>query len=211
MLQTLFNALSVEEKQAEDAEAPPHSGEAAARKLSYGTVFSVPDRRVQHDAYLGNHAALLEYARKLYEQRLSSSKAGLPHFSTSDVIRFFRTNPKEMPESFSAREFGVGSDDLQVCHVVSRALGGSDWPYNYVLCTRAINVHFSKYMTREWESFVGKDAVQKAQEFAKMVATSAMQGGRMHQLSPTTAGVYDVVRSTTNVSARTTSLLSVLL
>ena len=110
---------------------------------------------------------LVEFARRVY----GNKPGGMPRSAVSAWYKKNTTNA--LPPSMHGSRFGNADDDLQVCHIVPRALGGSDFIYNYVICTADVNRHFGRYFTTEWTKCVGRDAVQIACMFQRWTCKKA--------------------------------------
>ena len=120
----------------------------------------------QLDSYCGCMPDLVDYARHKYGQK----PGGMP---TSSVRRWFERNPERLPAHLHGRKFGNSRGDLNVCHVISKAKGGHDFVWNFGIYTREVNSHFDKYISKEWDAYVGPHAVSTAQNFARWVSLKA--------------------------------------
>ena len=138
------------------------------RKDVVGKVVPEPPKPLsrgdQLDSACAMNVELVSYARKTF-----GNKPG--GMSTKFVKKWYKEDmANRLPERFKGRVFGSGSDDLQVCHIISKAKGGHDFVYNYFIDTARVNRYFSKFMPREWDFYIGKDAYRSAETFAQWVA-----------------------------------------
>ena len=65
------------------------------------------------------------------------------------------------------RDEGLCLEDCEVDHIVPRALGGVDHPYNYALVRRDLNRQWSANWTADKRRELGPCAVQQALAFAQ--------------------------------------------
>lgn len=119
-----------------------------------------PLRADQLDAACGLNTSLVAYARRQY----GAVPGGMP---PSAVRRWYERYPSELPARFAGRKFGVNGDSLQVCHIIARAIGGVDWPFNFVIADAQTNRYFSDDTGRAWRDYVGKTAFTMAQTLAR--------------------------------------------
>jgi hypothetical protein len=124
-------------------------------------------RGMQLESYCGFNAALISYAK----QRYGNNPGGM---DPSRVHAWYYRNRKALPDQFRERNFGQKDDDLQLCHIVSKAFGGRDWPYNYFIAPASVNRHFTEYVSKEWMSYIGRDAAESAQTFARWATKKEM-------------------------------------
>ena len=123
-------------------------------------------RSQQLDSGCGNNPRLVKYARDKYGDK----RGGMP---TSAVISWYRKHPDQLPEHLQGRDFGTGPDDLQVCHIISKAKGGHDWVYNYGIYTKKVNDRYGKYLPKEWSRYIGLQVECMAESFARYTAKKA--------------------------------------
>ncbi len=119
-----------------------------------------PTRAEQLEAACGFNVDLVAYARKQY----GATPGGIP---TSAIRRWYERHPTELPARFSGRKFGMSGDSLQICHIISKANGGVDWPHNFVIADARTNRFFSDDIGRAWREYVGKTVWQHAQTLAR--------------------------------------------
>lgn len=117
----------------------------------------------QLESGCGNNAYLVKYARDNYGDK----RGGIP---TRQVIAWYRKHPDQLPAHYKGKDFGSEPDDLQVCHIISVAKGGSNWIYNYGIYPRRVNVHYGKYMPKEWSQYIGPQVESMADTFASWAA-----------------------------------------
>ena len=59
------------------------------------------------------------------------------------------------------------------CYAEPTVLKSDHWVANYFIDTVEVNRYFGKYLPKEWDSYVGKDAKQQAETFARWVSLRA--------------------------------------
>jgi hypothetical protein len=115
---------------------------------------------MQLESFCGYNADLIAHARKHF----GNKPGGMPPRA---VRAWYERNAESIPDHLRGRSFGTSADDLQVCHIIAKALGGRDWPYNYIIATARVNRYFSSYVDKDWTSYVGKDVMSASQTFAR--------------------------------------------
>lgn len=150
------------------ARANPEPAKAKPVATAVGTAIPMPapTRGQQMEAYCGLNVKLVEFARRRYGDKPGGMNARA-------VRKWYEAHPEELPEHLKCKSFGNKKGCINVCHIISKAKGGSDWVANYVICTHEVNHFFAEYMPREWDQFIGAQAKEMAQSFAMWVAKKA--------------------------------------
>lgn len=117
-------------------------------------------KQEQFEAYLGNCAPLMNYARECY------GDAGLGGITTRQVRAWLNTNPQFIPNHLQGQEFHVD-------HIVSDGVGGQNWPLNYFLMPASINLLFGSWLTIEKRRYVGMQAWSSAVNFSTWCSQKA--------------------------------------
>lgn len=121
-------------------------------------------RPEQLDATCGLNPDLMEFARAKYGMKEGGMKA-------EKVKEWYNEDrEKRMPVHLKGKKFGTKNGDVQVCHIISVAKGGHEWPCNFFLAVVEINRYFEEYLPKEWDNYIGLAAKKCAEGFARWVA-----------------------------------------
>lgn len=126
-----------------------------------------PTREQQFGASCGQNSALVTYAKQQY------GHVGSGGMSTTKVATWYKRHMDQVPSHLQGREFGNKPGNLQVCHIISDAIGGAPWVFNYVIATKEVNDYFREKYTAEWERYVGREAAELARYFQKWLTKKA--------------------------------------
>lgn len=137
--------------------APFQSKHTAALAAAPSLVLT---KQEQFQAYLGNCAPLMNYARRCY------GDDGLGGITTRQVRAWLTANPQFIPDHLQGQEFHVD-------HIVSDGVGGQSWPLNYFLMPASINLLFGSWLTIEKRRYVGIPAWSSAVNFSTWCSQKA--------------------------------------
>lgn len=111
----------------------------------------------QFNCYMGNCAPLMLYARDRY------GDSGTGGITTRQVRAWLKANPQFVPEHLRAVDFHVD-------HIVGDGVGGQNWPLNYFLMPKTVNLYFGVWLTIEKRKYVGMPAWTAATNFTMWCA-----------------------------------------
>lgn len=103
-------------------------------------------------SYCGNNAELINFARRKH------GKTG--GMSNTQVRNWLKKNPEYIPA-------WLKDTNWEVDHIISHAVGGMPWPYNFFIMPKSMNAHFRQWVDAEKAAYVGADAWQMATSFAQ--------------------------------------------
>lgn len=143
------------------------NGASPVVPLVMGRPFRPLKRGEQLESSCGHNTELVSYIRAKYGDR----RGGV---SPVVIRRWFEKDMENrLPERLKGRVFGSKDGDIQVCHIISKAKGGHDWIFNYWLDLKEVNCYFKQYLPKEWDDYIGRDAVVYAESFARWVKKKA--------------------------------------
>lgn len=106
----------------------------------------------QFAAYLGNVAPLMLHARERYGQ------PGSGGMTTRQVRAWLNAHPEFIPAHLAGIEWHVD-------HIIGDNVGGHNWPANYFLMPKNVNLYFGAWLTLEKRRYVGIPAWSAATGF----------------------------------------------
>ena len=105
---------------------------------------------------LCNCPQLMQHAREKY------GDAGTGGMTTTQVRAWLKRNPEHIPPYFQDTAYHID-------HIIPDLCGGSllNWPSNFMIVPKSVNLYFSSHVTAEKKKFVGKAGWQAAADFAR--------------------------------------------
>lgn len=126
-----------------------------------------PNREQQLGASCGHNIRLVSWCKQRHGHEGSGG------VGTRSIAEWYKRNMDQVPTHLQGREFGGKPGNIQICHIISDALGGTNWVYNYVLATKEVNDYFKEKYTAEWERYVGAEPAEYARLFQKWYVKKA--------------------------------------
>lgn len=111
---------------------------------------------------LVNCAPLMAFAREKY------GDAGIGGMTTTQVRAWLKKNPEHIPRPFRDIPFHID-------HIIPDLCAGSllNWPSNFMLVPKSVNLYFGSNVSAEKKRFVGKGGWQAASDFARWAGLKA--------------------------------------
>lgn len=111
---------------------------------------------------LVNCAPLMAFAREKY------GDAGIGGMTTTQVRAWLKKNPEHIPHRFRDTPFHID-------HIIPDLCAGSllNWPSNFMLVPKSVNLYFGSNVSAEKKRFVGKGGWQAASDFARWAGLKA--------------------------------------
>jgi len=108
--------------------------------------------------YLGFNVKLVEFCRDLERRRIEKNRPG--GVSTKDVRKWLLSHPEFIPDHLKNVAW-------EIDHIISDALGGIPWVFNYYIMPKSDNVHFKEFLSKEKTRYVGATVFAAAKSFAR--------------------------------------------
>jgi hypothetical protein len=116
--------------------------------------------QLRFECCLVNCAPLMRYAKEKY------GAAGKGGITTAQVRKWLTLHPHHIPSSFRGRTF-------EIDHIIPDVCGGSNWPSNYMIVSKAVNLYFGSNLCKKKKRFVGKAGWRAASDFARWTSLKA--------------------------------------